>query len=270
MQQHVFVTTRSTRAQLLLKFAGLILCGLASWFLTNIATRHFRREPAAGLRALRDTVRVHGPDSSAEKGLAYFHLVNDSAQQIILEGAETSCTCTVASDVTGVKIPPGHTHIFPVKASLPKYGLLRSDLRVFYSPSRAPLVLHIEAAGELSIPAVERIVNGSPLFLDLRSVDEFSDVTVITKEEIGSARWLKGLSCNIPGFKSQIISVDEEVRTSLGLVERCYRFQVGWNRLPTLNDFKAKLFADLGHGQQQLYIGIVFGNVVREGGQGDD
>ena len=118
------------------------------------------------------------------------------------------------------------------------------------------------------MPAVERIVDGSPTFLDLRSVDESSEVTVITKEEIGSPRWLTGLSCNVPGFKCRVVSVHEEVRGSLALVERHYRFQVGWNRLPTLNDFRAKLFADLRNGQQGFYVGMLVGNVARESGQG--
>jgi len=205
-------------------------------------------------------------DQSARKGVGYFHLVNDSTRQITLQWVETSCNCAVVDDVAGAKIPPGDTYRFSVTASLPRYGLSRSDLRVFYNPSQRPLVLHVEAAGERGMPAIERIANGSPLFLDLQSVDDHDDVVVTTKEEIGSRRWLSGLTCDIPGFESRTVTVEEDPQPSLGLVERGYRFRVGWKHLPRIDDFKAKLFANPVDGGEGLYVGLVSGNVLRAAG----
>jgi Protein of unknown function (DUF1573) len=244
---------------LAMKIGAVVICGALSYLGTSTLHRSLRGNSKQALRAVKDTVRVSSTDPSVKDGVGVFHLLNDSSKPITVDRIEASCTCTVVDARDRIVVQPGSQYRLQFTMLFPAFGIISSNVKIYYDNLPTPLVLRAEATGLHGLPVIHKVTNDSLAFFDLRSVDDRREILVTTRERVGSALWLDQLESDIPEIECKRIAVKEASLRAADYIEREYIFRIGWRRLPVAKDFRGKIFTRVDKGKKRL-VASVSGN----------
>lgn len=173
-------------------------------------------------------IEVHSSEIQTRSTSNNIKLVNSGTTVVVIDGIESSCGCTVISDIPRNKIQPNDTAQFTIRMFGPSHGSQAATVRVRYHSSSNvydSIVIPITMHGRpLECPHVIL----SPSNIELRGYEpaDFRREIVIQSRECGGVPWITGVRCDSDEVSAKVIDSHVAQTGTSGEVLREYRLEV--------------------------------------------
>ena len=239
-------------------YGALILLGATSMLLSQLWVSW----PSDDRTLVPSSPIVHVTDPRGHNSqIAEFVLRNVSDSDVIIESVESGCNCVQATNLEGAVIGPGKSMTAKFSVDIPIYGTKTTNIWIRLKDEGIPTLLQVVAEGVSQLPVVQEVENGSPAFLDLESVDEFADITIITREREKDSPWITGLSGSMDEAKFSLLEQLDVKKPNMDFIERKYLYRMTWDKLPNSLEFACDIVA-VADGDQ-IRLGRARGSLKR-------
>lgn len=208
----------------------------------------------ATTKLISQSVNVGPFDNQSQNESISFALANGSARDVIVRGVSASCGCMDIGIEPGIRIAAGDVFNFTVRVTIPDMGTKYGSIVVTIDSGQS-LRSDIVIRGRQELPQIVTGGNNNLSFHELVDTTTSRVVEVQTLEKVGEPRWVDRLTVDHPDvLVSEISTMDRPV--SVGQLQRTYKFEVRFERLPTVSEFGGPILILVNSGaQRQIRIG---------------